>query len=83
MHPLRSILLIVALCLVSAGFQFAQDSPQVDSLITLLETARGENRVEILFKLAEDESLTVNDRIDYAEKAVELAIQLDKVRKPI
>jgi serine phosphatase RsbU (regulator of sigma subunit)/Tfp pilus assembly protein PilF len=79
MHPLRSILLIVALCLVSAGFQFAQDSPQVDSLITLLETARGENRVEILFKLAEDESLTVNDRIDYAEKAVELAIQLDKV----
>ena len=77
----RNILLPIALFLFVAGSLYAQDNPQADSLIALLGSARGEERVDILLALVDNESLSEEDRIDYAEKAIELSTQLKNTKK--
>ena len=77
----RNILLPIALFLFVAGSLNAQDNPQADSLIALLGSARGEERVDILLALVDNESLSEEDRIDYAEKAIELSTQLKNTKK--
>ena len=73
----RIILLLIALTLVPAGLLPAQENQQVDSLRTLLETARGEDRLQILIGLSQEGHLSADDRLKYAMDAIDLATELD------
>ena len=68
--------LVFALVLLSSGHISAQEDPEADSLINLLVTLQGEERLEILFLLTENASLSIDDRQDYAKDAISLASDL-------
>jgi len=70
------IYLVFVLVLLSSGQINAQEDPEIDSLTTLLETLQGEERLEILFLLTENPSLSIDDRQDYAKDAISLASDL-------
>ncbi len=54
----------------------AQDNPEIDSLVTLLETTEGEERLQLLFTLAENNLLSTDDRQEYSEDAIAMATDL-------
>ncbi len=70
------ILLACIVCLLPAVPLNAQEDPEADSLRAILETARGEERVNILLSLAERSSLSQNQRVEYSENAITLASEL-------
>jgi serine phosphatase RsbU (regulator of sigma subunit)/Tfp pilus assembly protein PilF len=76
MNSSRFILLILAFSLIATGSLNAQDNPEIDSLITLMEAATGEDRFQRLIDLSANSSLTAQDRLNYAEDAISLATEL-------
>ena len=70
------ILLIFVLSLSSALPLAAQDNPQADSLIDLMEAAEGEDRYHFLIDLSANSYLSAHDRLKYAEDAISLANEL-------
>ncbi len=72
----RSISLIIGAILIFASPLFAQENPEADSLLTLLETAEGEVQLQILFTLSEITTEPIDDRLDFAEDAIDLASDL-------
>jgi serine phosphatase RsbU (regulator of sigma subunit)/Tfp pilus assembly protein PilF len=76
MYFQRIILLLIAFFLVPLMLLPAQENPQADSLRALLETAEGEDRLEILIGLSKEGYIPADDRLDYALEAINLATEL-------
>ncbi len=73
----RSISLLLALSLFPLIHLKAQENTAADSLAALLETTEGREHIEILFSLTDDQSLPMDDRLDYAEDAIDYARGMD------
>jgi len=78
---IRPLLIIpVLLCMILPGEVSAQEEASIDSLVSLLELAEGEEHLEILYQLSENRWLAFEDRLSYTEDALNYAARSGEVR---
>jgi serine phosphatase RsbU (regulator of sigma subunit)/Tfp pilus assembly protein PilF len=76
-----AFLVISALfCGILTGEVSAQEKPSIDSLASLLELTEGEEHLKILYELSGNRWLAFEDRLSYAEDAIDYAARSGEIR---
>ena len=75
-----AFILTVFFCLVRPHCVQAQEQAPIDSLVSLLGSTQGLEHMQVLYELSENRWLSLEDRLSYAEDAIDYAARSGEVR---